>query len=132
MFVDSILSVSSREAYMPINLSDEAFDYLFCQIWNDQILGAAFIYSRWFTVSNFIDSNGHITLLELCQASQLTRSLQGSLQYILEVLLIVTLIRYIRKYIVNATLSNGRVGIAVILDLINTPANFETEDSYYL
>ncbi|KAL7150607.1 hypothetical protein ABFS83_05G124800 [Erythranthe nasuta] len=127
LFVDSILSVSSREPYKPINASNEAFDSLFRQIRNDEKLGATFIYCRWPSAYRFIRSNGHITLLELCQASQLTRTLQGSLQYIIEVLRILTLIRCIRSDIIDATLSNGRAAIAVVLDVINTPANFGPE-----
>lgn len=41
------------------------------------------------------------------------------LQYALGVLHIVSLVPHSRKLIVNATLSNDRVGIAVILDAAN-------------
>lgn len=47
------------------------------------------------------------------------RYLHDLLQYALGVLHIVTLVPYSRKLIVNATLSNDRVGIAVILDAAN-------------
>lgn len=41
------------------------------------------------------------------------------LQYALGVLHIVTLVPYSRKLVVNSTLSNERLGIAVILDAAN-------------
>ena len=46
------------------------------------------------------------------------------LQYALGVLHIVTLVNDGRKMIVNATLSNNRVGIAVILDAANVIGNY--------
>lgn len=46
------------------------------------------------------------------------------LQYALGVLHIVTLVPNSRKMIVNATLSNNRVGIAVILDAASIASNF--------
>ena len=49
------------------------------------------------------------------------------LQYALGVLHIVTLVPYSRKLIVNATLSNNRVGIAVILDAANGAGYVEPE-----
>lgn len=49
------------------------------------------------------------------------------LQYALGVLHIVTLVPYSRKLIVNATLSNDRVGIAVILDAANSAGYVEPE-----
>lgn len=49
------------------------------------------------------------------------------LQYALGVLHIVTLVPYSRKLIVNATLSNDRVGIAVILDAANSVGYVEPE-----
>lgn len=49
------------------------------------------------------------------------------LQYALGVLHIVTLVPYSRKPIVNATLSNDRVGIAVILDAANGAGYVEPE-----
>lgn len=45
------------------------------------------------------------------------------LQYALGVLHIVTLVPNSRKMIVNATLSNNRVGIAVILDAANSASS---------
>lgn len=52
------------------------------------------------------------------------------LQYALGVLQIVTLVPYSRKLIVNATLSNDRVGIAVILDAANGAGYVEPEVTY--
>lgn len=46
------------------------------------------------------------------------------LQYALGVLHIITLVPYSRKLIVNATLSNNRVGIAVVLDAANIASNY--------
>lgn len=46
------------------------------------------------------------------------------LQYALGVLHIVTLVPNSRKMIVNATLSNNRVGVAVILDAASIASNF--------
>lgn len=49
------------------------------------------------------------------------------IQYALGVLHIVTLVPYSRKLIVNATLSNDRVGIAVILDAANGAGHVEPQ-----
>ncbi|OIT29211.1 hypothetical protein A4A49_23755, partial [Nicotiana attenuata] len=49
------------------------------------------------------------------------------LQYALGVLHIVTFTRYIRKPIVNATLNNACVGIAVILDAAYSAGYVEPE-----
>lgn len=46
------------------------------------------------------------------------------LQYALGVLHIVTLVPNTRKMIVSATLSNNRVGIAVILDAANSASSY--------
>lgn len=46
------------------------------------------------------------------------------LQYALGVLHIVTLVPQSRKMIVNATLSNERVGIAVVLDAANIASTY--------
>lgn len=48
-------------------------------------------------------------------------------QYALGVLHIVTFVPYSRKLIVNATLSNDRVGMAVILDAVNSFGYVDTE-----
>ncbi|KAL7150606.1 hypothetical protein ABFS83_05G124700 [Erythranthe nasuta] len=53
--------------------------------------------------------------------------LQDSLPHVLGVLHIVTLIPYSREIIINATVSDGRVGMAVILDAIMTPADVKPE-----
>ena len=55
------------------------------------------------------------------------RYLHDLLQYALGVLHIVTLVPYSRKPIVTATLSNDRVGIAVILDAVNGAGFVEPE-----
>lgn len=46
------------------------------------------------------------------------------LQYAFGVLHIATLVNDSRKMIVNATLSNNRVGIAIILDAANISSNY--------
>ena len=53
------------------------------------------------------------------QAPPVERYLHDLAQYALGVLHIVSLVPYSRKLIVNATLSNDRVGMAVILDTAN-------------
>ncbi|RVW17218.1 DDB1- and CUL4-associated factor-like 1 [Vitis vinifera] len=110
---------SVRPAYKPLDLSNEAMDAVFLQLQKDRKLGPAFVRARWLAVDKFLTSNGHITMLELCQAPPVERYLHDLLQYALGVLHIVTLVPYSRKLIVNVTLSNNRVGIAVILDAAN-------------
>ncbi|CBI20820.3 unnamed protein product, partial [Vitis vinifera] len=110
---------SVRAAYKPLDLSNEAMDAVFLQLQKDRKLGPAFVRARWLAVDKFLTSNGHITMLELCQAPPVERYLHDLLQYALGVLHIVTLVPYSRKLIVNVTLSNNRVGIAVILDAAN-------------
>ncbi|XP_059663011.1 DDB1- and CUL4-associated factor homolog 1 [Cornus florida] len=110
---------SARAAYKPLDISNEAMDAVFRQIQKDRKLGPAFVRARWPAVDKLLGSNGHITMLELCQAPPVERYLHDLLQYALGVLHIVTLVPYSRKLIVNATLSNDRVGIAVILDAAN-------------
>lgn len=58
------------------------------------------------------------------QALPVERYLHDLLQYALGVLHIVTLVPNSRKMIINATLSNNRVGIAVILDAANTASSY--------
>lgn len=53
------------------------------------------------------------------------RYLHDLLQYALDVLHIVTLVPSSRKMIVTATLSNNRVGTAVILDAANIVSNHD-------
>nr|XP_043627546.1 DDB1- and CUL4-associated factor homolog 1 [Erigeron canadensis] len=110
---------SSRAAYKPLDISNEAVDTVFRQIQKDRKLGPAFARARWPAVDKFLNCNGHITMLELCQAPPVERYLHDLLQYALGVLHIVTLVPYSRKLVVSATLSNDRLGIAVILDAAN-------------
>ncbi|OIT36019.1 PREDICTED: DDB1- and CUL4-associated factor homolog 1-like [Nicotiana attenuata] len=118
---------SVRAAYKPLDISNEAMDAVYRLIQKDRKLGPAFVRARWPVVDKFLSSNGHITMLELCQAPPVERYLHDLLQYALGVLHIVTLVPYSRKLIVNATLSNDRVGIAVILDAANSVGYVEPE-----
>ncbi|CAL1361805.1 unnamed protein product [Linum trigynum] len=115
---------SARAAYKPLDLSNEAMDAVFLQLQKDRKLGPAFARARFPAVDKFLGFNGHITMLELCQAPPVERYLHDLLQYALGVLHIVTLVNDGRKMIVNATLSNNRVGIAVILDAANIAGNY--------
>ncbi|KAL3613831.1 hypothetical protein CASFOL_041905 [Castilleja foliolosa] len=117
----------SRAGYKPLDISNEAMDTVFRQMQKDRKLGPALVRARWPVVDKFLLSNGHITMLELCQAPTVERYLHDLLQYALGILHIVTLVPYSRKPIVNATLSNDRVGIAVILDAANSPGYVEPE-----
>ncbi|KAJ4966233.1 hypothetical protein NE237_018082 [Protea cynaroides] len=110
---------SARTAYKPLDISNEAMDKMFLQIQRDRKLGPAFVRARWPSVDKFLASNGHIIMLELCQAPTVERYLHDLAQYALGVLHIVTLVPYSRKLIVNAALSNHRVGMAVVLDVAN-------------
>ena len=58
---------SARAAYKPLDISNEAIDAVFLQIQRDRKLGTAFVRARWPAVDKFLGSNGHITMLELCQ-----------------------------------------------------------------
>lgn len=58
------------------------------------------------------------------QAPPVERYLHDLLQYALGVLHIVTLVPSSRKMIVNATLSNNRLGIAVILDAASVAGSY--------
>ncbi|KAL8536722.1 hypothetical protein ACS0TY_012053 [Phlomoides rotata] len=117
----------SRAAYKPLDISNEAMDAVFRQIQQDRKLGPALVRARWPVVDKFLSSNGQITMLELCQAPPVERYLHDLLQYALGILHIVTLVPYSRKPILNATLSNDRVGIAVILDAANGSGYVEPE-----
>ncbi|GAB2276066.1 hypothetical protein Dimus_010807 [Dionaea muscipula] len=110
---------SLRAAYKPLDISNEALDAIFLQIQKDRKLGPAIVRARWTAVDKLLACNGHITMLEFGQAPPVDRYLHDLLQYALGVLHIVTLVPYSRKLIVNATLSNDRVGVAVILDVLN-------------
>ncbi|XVE53452.1 hypothetical protein DITRI_Ditri03aG0004200 [Diplodiscus trichospermus] len=114
---------STRAAYKPLDISNEAMDAVFLQLQKDRKLGPAFVRTRWPAVEKFLSCNGHITMLELCQAPPVERYLHDLLQYALGVLHIVTLVPVSRKMIVNATLSNNRTGIAVILDAANSASS---------
>ncbi|OMO61923.1 hypothetical protein CCACVL1_23143 [Corchorus capsularis] len=114
---------STRAAYKPLDISNEAIDAVFLQLQKDRKLGPAFVRTRWPAVEKFLSCNGHITMLELCQAPPVERYLHDLLQYALGVLHIVTLVPVSRKMIVNATLSNNRAGIAVILDAANSASS---------
>ncbi|KAJ8555323.1 hypothetical protein K7X08_012819 [Anisodus acutangulus] len=118
---------SVRAASKPLDISNEAMDAVFRLIQKDRRLGPAAVRARWPVVEKFLSSNGHITMLELCQAPPVERYLHDLLQYALGVLHIVTLVPYSRKLIVNATLSNDRVGIAVILDAASSASYVEPE-----
>ncbi|KAJ0972028.1 hypothetical protein J5N97_019987 [Dioscorea zingiberensis] len=109
-------TTSARAAYKPLDISNEAMDTVFVQIQRDRKLGPAFVRARWYVVDKFLASNGHIIMLELCQALPVERYLHDLAQYALGILHVVTFVPYSRKLIVNATLSNERVGMAVILD----------------
>ncbi|KAF7138759.1 hypothetical protein RHSIM_Rhsim07G0173400 [Rhododendron simsii] len=108
-----------RAAYKPLDISNEAMDAVFRLLQKDRKLGPAFVRTRWPAVDKFLASNGHIIMLELCQAPTVDRYLHDLVQYALGVLHIVTLVPYSRKPILNAMLSSDRVGIAVILDAAN-------------
>ncbi|GMI88478.1 DDB1-CUL4 associated factor 1 [Hibiscus trionum] len=114
---------STRAAYKPLDISNEAMDAVFLQLQKDRKLGPAFVRTRWPAVDKFLSCNGHITMLELCQAPPVERYLHDLLQYALGVLHIVTLVPVSRKMIVNATLSNDRAGLAVILDAANSASS---------
>lgn len=118
---------SARAAYKPLDISNEAIDAVFVQIQRDRKLGPVFVRTRWPAVDKFLNCNGHIIMLELCQAPAVERYLHDLAQYALGVLHIVTLVPYSRRMIVNATLSNDRVGMAVILDAANNSSCVDPE-----
>ena len=62
---------SARAAYKPLDISNEAMEAVFLQIQRDRKLGPAFVRARWPAVDKFLASNGHITMLELCQVKHL-------------------------------------------------------------
>ncbi|KAK8960180.1 hypothetical protein KSP40_PGU006263 [Platanthera guangdongensis] len=110
---------SGRAAYKPLDISNEAMEVLFRQIQRERKLGSAFVRASWPVMDKFLASNGHITMLELFQALTLERYLHDLAPYALGVLHIVTLVPCGRKLIINATLSNDRLGMAIILDAAN-------------
>ncbi|KAL6571736.1 hypothetical protein OROHE_003379 [Orobanche hederae] len=108
--------IAYHTSFKPLDISNEAMDAVFSQIQQDWKLGPALVRACWPVVDKLLASNGHIIMLELCQAPPVERYLHDLLQYALGIMHIVTLVPYSRKPILNATLSNDRVGIAVILD----------------
>lgn len=64
-------TASARAGYKPLDISNEAMDAVFLQIQRDRKLGPAFVRVRWPAVDKFLASNGHITMLELCQVQHL-------------------------------------------------------------
>lgn len=118
---------TARAAYKPLDISNESMDAVLLQIQRDRKLGPSFVRVRWSAVDKFLASNGHIAMLELCQAPPGERYLHDLGQYALGVLHIVTFVPYSRKVIVNATLSNDRVGMAVILDAANSAGVMDPE-----
>lgn len=107
---------SARAAYKPIDTSNEAVEAVIVQLQRDRKLGPAFVRARWPAVEKFLSCNGHTILLELSQAPPGERYLHELALYALGVLHIVTLVPNARRLIVGATLSNERLGMAVILD----------------
>ncbi|KAL9227175.1 hypothetical protein vseg_002899 [Gypsophila vaccaria] len=120
-------TLSVRAGYKPLDISNEAIDAVLLQIQKDRKLGPALARAKWTAVDIFLACNGHVTMLELCQAPPVERYLHDLLQYALGILHIVTLVPYSRKLIVTATLSNNRVGIAVILDAANGPGYLDPD-----
>uniref|UniRef100_A0A7N0TYB7 LisH domain-containing protein n=1 Tax=Kalanchoe fedtschenkoi TaxID=63787 RepID=A0A7N0TYB7_KALFE len=112
-------ALNIRAPNKPLDISNEAMDAVFIQLQKDRKLGSAFVRAKWPAVERFLSFGGHNIMLELCQAPSDERYLHDLVQYALGVLHIVTLVPYSRKLIVNASLSNDRVGIAVILDAAN-------------
>ncbi|KAI3983890.1 hypothetical protein MKX01_011598 [Papaver californicum] len=108
--------------------SNEAMDSVFRQIQHDHKLGPAFVNSCWPFLERFLAYNGHLTLLKLSQVSRPTcRTLMHDLAlYALGVLHVVTLIPNGRKSILDVTLNNNRVGMAVLLDALNATGFVET------
>ncbi|MCL7026290.1 hypothetical protein MKW94_025957 [Papaver nudicaule] len=120
-------TLSIRSAYKPLDISNEAMDLVFHQIQHDQKLGSAFVKSCFPAVKRFLGSDGHLTLLKLCQAPLAERYMHELAQYALGVLHVVTLLPDGRKSIVNATLNNNCVGMAVLLDAANATGYVESE-----
>lgn len=58
---------SVRAASKPLDISNEAMDAVFRLIQKDRRLGPAAVRARWPVVDKFLNCNGHITMLELCQ-----------------------------------------------------------------
>jgi HIV-1 Vpr-binding protein len=58
---------SARAGYKPFDIGNEAMDAIFRQIQRDRKLGPALVRTRWPVMDKFLASNGHITMMELCQ-----------------------------------------------------------------
>ncbi|KAF8750614.1 hypothetical protein HU200_012319 [Digitaria exilis] len=114
---------SARAGYKPFDITNEAMDAVFRQIQRDRKLGPALVKARWPVLDKFIAANGHMTMLELCKfQAHGDRYLRDLTQYAIGVLHIITLVPHphVRKPIVHATLSNNRVGMAVLLDAVKS------------
>ncbi|TVU16712.1 hypothetical protein EJB05_40287 [Eragrostis curvula] len=117
----SIARNTSRAGYKPFDIGNEAMEAVFRQIQRDRKLGPALVRAGWPVLDRFVASNGHITMLELCKfQAHGDRYLRDLTQYAIGVLHIVTLMPSSRKWMVQATLSNNRVGIAVLLDAVKS------------
>ncbi|EMS45961.1 DDB1- and CUL4-associated factor-like protein 1 [Triticum urartu] len=115
---------SARAGYKPFDIGNEAMDAIFRQVQRDRKLGPALVRARWPVMDKFLASNGHIILLELCQSLPADRYLHDLAQYAFGVLHIITLMPHSRKLMVHATLTNNRIGMAVILDIANSVVGY--------
>ncbi|MCO5586882.1 hypothetical protein L7F22_040827 [Adiantum nelumboides] len=110
--------------YKPLDLSSEAVDALVMQVQRDKKVGPSFVKSRWQAAEIFMHHSGYLTLLELTQVSPEERYLRDIAQHALGILHMLTLMPSTRKLIVSSTLSNGRSGMAVILDAASAPTEY--------
>ncbi|KAL9676092.1 hypothetical protein QQ045_004305 [Rhodiola kirilowii] len=111
-----------RAPNKPLDISDDTIDTTILNLLKDRRLGPAFVRAPWPAVDKFLAFNGHVVMLELCmEAPQISGYLQDWRQYALGVLHILTLVPRGRKKIIDVTLSNNRDGMAVILDVANSP-----------
>ncbi|KAM0874843.1 hypothetical protein ACQ4PT_037177 [Festuca glaucescens] len=115
---------SARAGYKPFDIGNEAMDAIFRQIQRDRKLGPALVRTRWPVMDKFLASNGHITMMELCQSLPADRYLHDLAQYAFGVLHIITLMPHSRKLMVHATLSNNRIGMTVLLDIANSVVGY--------
>ncbi|CAM0901461.1 unnamed protein product [Alopecurus aequalis] len=115
---------SARAGYKPFDIGNEAMDAIFRQIQRDRKLGPALVRTRWPVMDKFLASNGHITMLELCQGLPSDRYLHDLAQYAFGVLHIITLMPHSRKLIVHGTLSNNRIGMTILLDIANSVVGY--------
>ncbi|KAI5077608.1 hypothetical protein GOP47_0007432 [Adiantum capillus-veneris] len=110
--------------YKPLDLSSEAVDALVMQVQRDKKVGPSFVKAGWQAAETFMHHSGHLTLLELTQVSPEERYLRDISQHALGILHILTLMPVTRKSIVSSILSNGRSGMAVILDAASAPTEY--------